>query len=85
MKPRELASRKDLKPASIGLGRLTNDLPDGYLPMAPFKAWSPPGMKTGLRNQRIGRKISLVPFRALEIAPPQLAEFSEIVTIPSKH
>jgi hypothetical protein len=62
-------------------------LPDGYLPMGPFKAWSPPGMKTGLRNQRIGRKISLVPFRTLEIdkAPPELAEFREIVTIPSKH
>lgn len=87
MKRRDLASRKDLKPALVGLERLGSDLPDRYLPISPFKAWSPPGMKTGLRNQRIGRKISLVPFRALEIdkTPPELAERSEIVTIPSKH
>jgi hypothetical protein len=86
MKPRDLRPRTDFKPAAIGLGRLANDLPDNHLPIAPFKAWSPPGMKTGLRNQRIGRKISLVPFRALEIekASSDLAKISEIVTIPLK-
>jgi hypothetical protein len=86
MKPRDLTPRTELKPASIGLGGLANDLPTGHLPIAPFKAWSPPGMKTGLRNQRIGRKISLVPFRAFETdkAPPELAKHSEVVRIPSK-
>jgi hypothetical protein len=79
MKPRDLTPRTGLKPASIGL-------PTSQLPIVPFKAWSPPGMKTGLRNQRIGRKISLVPFRAIETdkAPTELAKHSEIVTIPSK-
>jgi hypothetical protein len=79
--------RRESKPASTGSGRLVNDLQNSRLPISPFKAWSPPGMKTGLRNQRIGRKISLVPFRGLEIdqAPPsQLAKVSETVTLPSR-
>jgi hypothetical protein len=86
MRPMDSAPRTESKPSSTGLGKLINDLPNGQLPIAPFKAWSPPGMKTGLRNQRIGRKISLVPFQALEIdkTPSQLAKVSESVTIPSK-
>jgi hypothetical protein len=86
MRPTDLTPRTKSKPASTGLGGLANDLPNSPLPISPFKAWSPPGMKTGLRNQPIGRKMSLVPFRALKIdkTPPQLANVSETVTIPTK-
>jgi hypothetical protein len=86
MRPTDLAHGREPKSTSTGLGSLANDLPNSHLPAAPFKAWSPPGMKTGLRNQLIGRKISLVPFRALEIdkTRSQLGNVSETVTIPSK-
>jgi hypothetical protein len=86
MRRTDLAHRTEPKSTSTGLGRLANDLPNSHLPAAPFKAWSPPGMKTGLRNQLIGRKISLVPFRALEIDQrgSQPGIVSETVTVPSK-
>jgi hypothetical protein len=86
MRPKDLAPRTKSKPALADIGGLVNDLPKSQLPIAPFKAWSSPGMKTGLRNQSIGRKISLVPFRAAETdqTPFQLANVSETSTISSK-
>jgi hypothetical protein len=75
--------RTETKPASTGLGGLANYLPISHLPIAPFKAWSRPGMKTGLRNQLIGRKLSLVPFRVPEIdkTPTQLAKSARLSRI----
>jgi hypothetical protein len=86
MRPTDLTPRTKLKPASTGLDRLVNDLPNSPLPISPFKAWSPPGMKTGLRNQPIGRKMSLVLFRAFKTdkTPSQLASVTETGPIPTK-
>jgi hypothetical protein len=36
------------------------DLPKDQLTVQPFKAWHPPRMKTGLRNQPIGRKVAII-------------------------
>jgi hypothetical protein len=42
------------------------DLPNAT--MQPFKVWHPPRMKTGLRNQPIGRKVSMFALPALGTA-----------------
>jgi len=34
------------------------ELPDATI--QPFSVWQPPRMKTGLRNQPIGRKIAII-------------------------
>jgi hypothetical protein len=36
------------------------DLPKDQVTVQPFKEWHPPRMKTGLRNQPIGRKVAII-------------------------
>jgi len=66
MRPSDLSLNTESEPAARRLGKLVGDgaktLHAKDLPNAtiqPFKVWHPPRMKTGLRNQPIGRKVSM--------------------------
>jgi len=67
MLPPDLLARTESKSALQRLGTLPNEgitmlyaknLPDASI--QPFRVWHPPRMKTGLRNQLIGRKIAII-------------------------
>ena len=66
MRPPDLSLNTESKPAATQLSKFVSDgvmtlhakdLPDATI--QPFKVWHPPRMKTGLRNQPIGRKVSM--------------------------
>jgi hypothetical protein len=66
MRPSDLSLNTESEPAARRLGKFVGDgaktLHAKDLPNAtiqPFKVWHPPRMKTGLRNQPIGRKVSM--------------------------
>jgi hypothetical protein len=66
MRPPDLSLNTESQPAANRLGKFVGDgakmLHAKDLPNAtiqPFKVWHPPRMKTGLRNQPIGRKVSM--------------------------
>jgi hypothetical protein len=66
MRPPDLSLNTESKPAAKPLSKFVSDgakrLHAKDLPNAtiqPFKGWHPPRMKTGLRNQPIGRKVSM--------------------------
>jgi hypothetical protein len=66
MRPPDLLARTESKPTLRRLGTLpegitmlyAKELPDATI--QPFRVWHPPRMKTGLRNQSIGRKIAII-------------------------
>ena len=79
MRPPDLSLNTESKPAAkrsgkfVGDGAKTlhaKDLPNATI--QPFKVWHPPRMKTGLRNQPIGRKVSmfaLPPLGTVAVSP----------------
>jgi hypothetical protein len=67
MRPPDLSPNTESKPAAKRLSTFVSedaktlhakDLPNATT--QPFKVWHPPRMKTGLRNQPIGRRVSMV-------------------------
>ena len=81
MRPSDLSLNTESEPAARRLGKLVGDgaktLHAKDLPNAtiqPFKVWHPPRMKTGLRNQPIGRKVSMFALPALGtvVLPPKM-------------
>jgi hypothetical protein len=66
MRPPDLSLNTESKPAATQISKFVSegamtlhakDLPNATI--QPFKVWHPPRMKTGLRNQPIGRKVSM--------------------------
>jgi hypothetical protein len=81
MRPSDLSLNTESEPAARRLGKFVGDdaktLHAKDLPNAtiqPFKVWHPPRMKTGLRNQPIGRKVSMfaLPPLGTVALPPDL-------------
>jgi hypothetical protein len=86
MQTPDFAPDTESKPISTRLGGLVKDLPNRQGTIPPFKSWDRPGMKTGLRNHPIGKKVSLIAFRFLEFnsAGAKVEDTGEVVAIRSK-
>jgi hypothetical protein len=81
MRPPDLSLNTESEPAARRLGKFVadsaktlhaKDLPNATI--QPFKVWHPPRMKTGLRNQPIGRKVSMfaLPSLGTVALPPKM-------------